>query len=250
MKDHFSNQAELYALYRPNYPQELYDYINNKLEIKDLAWDVATGNGQIAFELAKSFKQVFATDISEKQLEQAVQVNNITYSLESAEKCSLPNSSCDLVIVGQAIHWFDFYQFYEEVKRVLKPNGLIILVGYGFHYIDEDIDPISNHFYRNILDGYWEPERRYIDEAYENIPFPFAEIEKPSIKIELPYNLEQYIGYLNTWSATQKFIRVNRSNPVDLIRKKLDRVWKNDESKTVKFPVLMKVGVLSNSNYF
>ncbi|MFY8019834.1 MAG: class I SAM-dependent methyltransferase [Bacteroidia bacterium] len=250
MKDYFSNQADLYSLYRPSYPTELYEFINSKLICKDLAWDVATGNGQIATELSKIFRQVYATDISEKQLEYAVRKENIEYKKESAEKCSLANQSCDLVIVGQAIHWFDFYQFYEEVKRVLKPNGLIILVGYGFHRIDSNCDPISNHFYRNILDGYWEPERRYIDEAYENIPFPFAELEKPNLKITMEYKLEQYIGYLNTWSATQKFIRINRSNPIDLIKSKLEKVWDENEIKEVYFPILMKVGVLSHSNYF
>lgn len=242
MKDHFSEQAEIYALYRPNYPKELYDYIENNLQNKQLAWDVATGNGQIAGVLANIFEKVFATDISEKQLEFAVENSNIQYKTEPAEQCSLADQTCDLVIVGQAIHWFDFTRFFEEVKRVLKPGGLIILVGYGFHVIDSEMDPISNHFYRNILDGYWEPERRYIDEAYENVPFPFGEIEKPTIKIELKYTREEYIGYLNTWSATQKYIRLHRSNPIDLIKNKIELIWPDLQKRKVHFPILMKAG--------
>jgi ubiquinone/menaquinone biosynthesis C-methylase UbiE len=242
MKDHFSGQAELYSLYRPNYPAELYQFINQSLHSKELAWDVATGNGQIASELSEIFKQVYASDISEKQLEHAIKKDNITYKVEAAEHCSLASKSCDLIIVGQAIHWFDFTAFYEEVKRVLKPGGLIVLVGYGFHTIDSECDPIINHFYRNILDGYWEPERRYIDEAYENVPFPFGEIEKPIVKLELEYTYDQYIGYLNTWSATQKFIRNHRANPIDLIKSKLEVIWPHETKKKVHFPVLMKAG--------
>ena len=66
MSELFSKQSAEYAKYRPGYPQQLYDFIFNYVKNFDLAWDCATGNGQAAIILAERFKQVIATDISEK----------------------------------------------------------------------------------------------------------------------------------------------------------------------------------------
>ena len=77
-KDLFSNQASLYAQYRPGYPPGLFEYILQHVKNKQQAWDCATGNGQAAVELAKYFDKVMATDISEKQLHLAQPLENIT----------------------------------------------------------------------------------------------------------------------------------------------------------------------------
>ena len=71
MKDNFSTQSEGYAIYRPTYPQALYDYLFKLTENKQAAWDCATGNGQVARVLAQHFDAVYATDISENQLKNA-----------------------------------------------------------------------------------------------------------------------------------------------------------------------------------
>src|SRR5215471_6424602 len=84
-KDLFSKQASFYAKYRPGYPPELFEYILSFVKQKDTVWDCATGNGQAATELAKYFKTVHATDISEKQLQQAMESDRIIYAMASAE---------------------------------------------------------------------------------------------------------------------------------------------------------------------
>ena len=71
MKDNFSKQADIYAKYRPQYPQELFDFILQHVDTKQNAWDCATGNGQSAKVLANYFENVFATDISQKQIDNA-----------------------------------------------------------------------------------------------------------------------------------------------------------------------------------
>jgi ubiquinone/menaquinone biosynthesis C-methylase UbiE len=78
-KDRFSEQAKNYALYRPVYPEELFNYIISFVEEREIAWDCATGNGQSAVPLARHFRKVFATDISQKQLQQANKKDNIEY---------------------------------------------------------------------------------------------------------------------------------------------------------------------------
>ncbi len=184
MKDNFSTQSKKYVKYRPAYPLELFDYLNSIILIKKNAWDCGTGNGQIAFELAKTFDKVFATDISQSQISNAIQLDNIEYSVQPAGNTNFPNHLFDLIIVAQAIHWFDFEKFYSEVRRTSKDNALIAVIGYGRIEVSKEIDQIITEFYRNVIGSYWDKERRYIDENYETIPFPFEEIQATKFRIE------------------------------------------------------------------
>lgn len=244
MKDNFSTQSELYARFRPTYPEELYQFLYSLVETKDTAWDCGTGNGQVAQELSKHFKEVYATDISEKQIRNAIQRNNIFYKGESAEKTSFPDKTFDLITVAQAIHWFNFDLFYKEVKRTIKPNGILAVIGYGLLNIDEETDKIITKFYHEIVGTYWDKERKYVDEDYQTIPFPFKEIKAPQLYNTYKWSLEQLIGYLNTWSAVQHYINANNQNPVELVYEDLQEIWKGKTTKTVKFPILLRIARL------
>ncbi|MCX2582363.1 class I SAM-dependent methyltransferase [Pedobacter sp. MR22-3] len=242
MKDNFSTQAAEYAIYRPTYPVELYDFLFKLVEQKDTAWDCATGNGQVARILAQHFRQVYATDISEKQLSQALKLPNILYKVESSDQVNVADQSFDLITVAQAIHWFNFEAFYSEVKRTLKPNGLIAVMGYGLMLIDKKVDQVIYKLYEDILGKYWDSERRYIEEGYKTIPFPFEEITAPHFQIKTTWNFNQLIGYLNTWSSLQHYKKANERNPLEYVMIELKEAWGNDADKEVRFPVLLRVG--------
>jgi len=242
MKDHFSTESEKYAQFRPHYPSEFFGYLNEITSHKEIAWDCGTGNGQVAFELARSFDKVFATDISQAQIDQAMEAKNIHYAVQPAEKSSFPDYFFDLVIVAQAIHWFDFDKFYAEVRRTGKKDAIICVVGYGRVSVSKEIDQLIDIFYQNVIGPYWDKERKYIDEYYQTIPFPFQELSTPDFSIELEWNLEHFIGYLNTWSAVKKFISKNNYNPVTELQSALNDHWASDTLKKVSFPLLLRVG--------
>ncbi|OWK72518.1 class I SAM-dependent methyltransferase [Pedobacter sp. AJM] len=242
MKDNFSTQAAEYAIYRPIYPVELYDFLFKLVEQKDTAWDCATGNGQVARILAQHFRQVYATDISEKQLSQALKLPNILYKVESSDQVNVADQSFDLITVAQAVHWFNFEAFYSEVKRTLKPNGLVAVMGYGLMLIDKKVDQVIYKLYEDILGKYWDSERRYIEEGYKTIPFPFEEITAPHFQIKTTWNFNQLIGYLNTWSSLQHYKKANERNPLEYVMIELKEAWGNDAEKEVRFPVLLRVG--------
>ena len=79
MKDRFSTIAQQYAQYRPQYPQELFDFLLQHVKNRGAALDVGCGNGQVASVLASYFEQVHATDISAQQLAHAIIKSNIIY---------------------------------------------------------------------------------------------------------------------------------------------------------------------------
>lgn len=246
MKDNFSSRSDEYARFRPGYPPQLFDFLLDLCKNFDCAWDCATGNGQIAATLAEHFQQVEASDISENQLKNAIQKPNIRYRVEAAESPSFPTNSFDLVTVGQAAHWFDFEKFYPEARRVLKPDGVLALIGYGLLKIDEPTDEVINHLYCNVLDGYWDAERLHVDAAYTTIPFPFSEIQFPKMAMTYEWSLDHLLGYLSTWSAVKHFEKKNSSTPLDkAFVETLKAVWQAGETKTVSFPIFGRVGVLN-----
>ena len=241
MKDNFSTQAKAYAQYRPYYPPEMISYIVSLVPYKDAALDIATGNGQVATALTPYFKEVYGTDISAKQLQNATPAPNLIYKEGSAEDTGFNNEQFNLITVAQAIHWFKFDAFYAEVKRILKPNGIFAVMGYGLFSTNPQTDVIINRFYKDIIGSYWDPERRYIDENYTTIPFPFKEIEAKKFTNHFTWAFEQLIGYLQTWSAVQHYIKQKGSNPVDLIYGELQSSWEKSD-KQVMFPLLLRIG--------
>ncbi|MFD0975591.1 class I SAM-dependent methyltransferase [Salinimicrobium gaetbulicola] len=242
MKDNFSRNSDKYALYRPGYPEELFQYLKGLTTQKQRAWDCGTGNGQVASKLSEFMTEVYATDISEQQLSQAIKKANITYSKQPAESTNFPEKCFDLITIAQAIHWFNFQDFYKEVRRVLKPTGYIAVIGYGLFRCNLETENIIDHLYRDILGEYWDAERQYLEGNYQGIPFPFREIKTPEFQLSEKWSFEHLTGYLNTWSAVKHYEKATGENPVLFVREELQRAF-GQEGKVI-FPTLFRVGML------
>ncbi len=242
-KDLFSTQSVDYSKYRPTYPQELFEFIALQVEDKGACWDVGTGNGQAAVELAKYFKKVIATDPSEAQINNATPKDNIEYKVCRAESSSLDNNSIDLLTVAQAYHWFDHIAFYKEVKRVTKTKAKIAIWCYGLSTVNAKVDAVYMKFYKGILDGFWPPERVHVENAYASLPFPYKNHTQHEFKLIKSWNLQDYMNYLSTWSAVQKYIKTNNKHPLDLVTDEFIKTWGNpEEKKEVTFPVILRMG--------
>ncbi len=242
MKDNFSAHSELYASFRPHYPTELFEFIFSHTNARLLAWDCGTGNGQVAGAIADHFEKVIATDISAQQLKNAIQKPNIDYRLEKGEETSILQSSVDLITVGQAIHWFDFHHFYREVNRTLKADGIIAVFGYPLPTIDSEINEVVKYFYSVTLENYWDPERRFVDDRYKTIPFPFTEIESGKFVMDYLWSIDEFLGFLSTWSAVHHYIKKNGHNPVNEVGEALSCIWQANERKKVSFELMLRMG--------
>jgi len=241
MKDNFSSQADLYLRYRPSYPPELFDFIIAQVKEKDMAWDCATGNGQTAKALAPYFNKVFATDNSQRQLDNAYQAINIFYSVQPAEQTIFLNNSFDLITVSQALHWFHLDEFYAEVIRIGKPEAILAAWTYSLLRISKEIDSLIEDLHYNTLNNYWDEERKYVNDEYRSIPFPYKKIDTPLFNIEYRWTIEELEGYLNTWSGLKKFIAENNNNPVPELIKRIRPHWKETQM-LVHFPLHLLMG--------
>lgn len=246
VKDNFSAIAGQYAAWRPEYPEAVFAYLSSLATGHQRALDCGTGNGQAAKGLAKYFDEVFATDISEGQIKHAVQLPNIQYSISAAEETDFPNQYFDLICAAQAAHWFNHPVFYKEVERISKRGAVLALIGYGLVEISPEVDELIKKLYKDILGFYWDAERRFIDDHYKSLPFPYEEIVVPSIQIHCEWNLERLIGYLNTWSALNHYKKEEGSNPLEAIVPELKQAWgEEDKIRLVRFPVITKVATIN-----
>jgi SAM-dependent methyltransferase len=242
-KDHFSKQSPNYSRYRPSYPTALFEYLAGLTAVKERAWDCATGNGQAALGLVPFYEEVIATDASEQQIANAIRHKNICYAVAIAEKTELQSSSIDLVVVAQAIHWFDLKRFYAEVKRLLKPQGAIAVWSYSLLRISPRVDRLLDEFYTDIVGPFWPPERKLVDDKYRSLPFPFRQLPAPHFNMEARWKLEHLIGYLGTWSSVQRYKQKYNDDPIGEIGGELRAAWGGQKrERRIIWPIYMRVG--------
>jgi SAM-dependent methyltransferase len=242
-KDYFSSDAADYAQYRPHYPTALFEYLASLAPDRVLAWDCARGNGQAARGLASFFKEVIATDGSDKQIANAERNDHISYRVATAEESGLETGSADLITVAQALHWLRIEEFYDEVRRVLKPDGALAVWCYNLVEVSPAIDRLIANFYRETVGPYWDFDRKLVETGYRTVPFPFTELAVPKFRMEANWSLAHLLGYLRTWSATKKFMAAQRFDPVVALAGELAVVWgERDHRKLLSWPLSVRVG--------
>lgn len=241
-KDHFSGHANSYAKARPGYPPELFGWLASLCDGHALAWDCATGSGQAALMLARHFDAVVATDASATQIENATHAANIEYRVAPAERSEFEDASVDLITVAQALHWFDVAAFYAEAHRALKPGGVIAAWGYHLTRVSQHVDRAIGMFDAEVIGPYWPPERRHIDARYGDLDFPFARIEAPEFAMQLAWNRRQFLDYIGTWSAVQRYRQAKGHDPLVWLENEIAAYWRADEVLGVLWPMFFLVG--------
>jgi SAM-dependent methyltransferase len=246
-KDFFSDRADLYATYRPHYPDAFFLRISQLTNDHRVAVDCGTGNGQAAIGLAKYFDRVFALDPSEEQLGRAIADQRVEYRSARAEATGLDDSSVNLVTAAQALHWFDATAFFLEAKRILAPGGCVAVWGYA----DPILDSIPLHktlhdFNRGLLEEYWYPERQLLLDGYRTLDFPFREVTFPRFVLEMRWTLAQVVGYLRSWSATSRYAEERGVDPVVELEAALARSWGDpDKQRIVRWPLFVRAGMVN-----
>lgn len=242
--DHFSPLAGRYAGFRPRYPAALFDHLATLVAPETVVWDCAAGSGQASVDLAQHFSRVVATDASEEQIAAANPHPKIDFRVALAEQSGLADAAVGLITVAQAVHWFDLPSFYAEVHRVLQPDGVLAVWCYGLNEVEGDaVNERVQHFYTHTLDNYWPPERRLVEAGYRTLPFPWAELPAPPLRIELSWTLQELLGYFSSWSATNRYITANKRDPLVPLAAELAPLWGDPERpRRVTWPISMRIG--------
>jgi len=132
--------------------------------------DIASGSGYGTALIAKQAKKVFGVDVLEGAIEYAKEhygAPNIEYLHGDGVKIPLETASVDLVVSFETIeHIKDYVTFMKEVKRVLKPDGLLLLStpndvefaeGNHFHlheFEEKELLKLAKTYYKNVKPYY------------------------------------------------------------------------------------------------
>ncbi len=243
-KDHFSSLAAGYSEFRPGYPQALFEYLCSITPDTGLAWDCATGSGQAAAALAGCFHKVIATDASQKQIGKAQPHPSVEYAVATAESSGLEDATVDLITVAQALHWFDLPRFFQEVQRVLKPNGVLAVWTYNLFRVSPEVDAVVDDLYWHTLDGFWDDARKLVEQGYAGVELPLDELEPAQFNMSARWTLEHLQGYLGTWSAIRSYRQRLDTCPLAAISPRLEQAWGDKQmQRKISWPLSLRVGV-------
>lgn len=130
----FSDRVDNYIKYRPHYPRQILDYLKaqNVLADDSVIADIGSGTGISTELFLKNGNTVYAVEPNREMREAAERLlsgyKNFISVNGTAESTTLLNESIDLIIAGQAFHWFDIQKAITEFKRILKPGGNTVLM--------------------------------------------------------------------------------------------------------------------------
>ena len=123
----FGSVADAYDRGRPSYPTQAAAWLVGEQPATVL--ELGAGTGKLTEVLVGLGHEVHATDPDAAMLERLrARLPLVRASATGAEEIPLADGSVDVVVAGQAFHWFDMERALPEINRVLRPGGHLALV--------------------------------------------------------------------------------------------------------------------------
>ncbi len=130
--DNFTGKAEAYAIGRPGYPKAAIEYICSLVPQDAVFADIGAGTGKFTVTLVEQGYSVFAIEPNADMRRQLAitlaPFANAKIVDGTAETTMLPEQSVDVITVAHALHWFNMEAFRTECRRIIKPDGLVIVL--------------------------------------------------------------------------------------------------------------------------
>lgn len=177
--DRFLGRAGVYASARPTYPAALGQWLAGQGLLSGRVADVGAGTGLFTrLLLAQGSGSAFAVDAVEPnpemraQLETALEAEVTGGRLRvhdgTSEATSLASASVSLITAAQAAHWFDPPPTVREFRRVLRPDGQVLLVWNDWRGVDPGLDGAGfNAAYRSVVTRFSQEDGELISRVPE-----------------------------------------------------------------------------------
>jgi len=133
-KQRFTDRVENYIRYRPSYPAEVLKLLQSEcgLTRKSVVADIGSGTGILSQLFLQNGNKVYGVEPNAEMCAAGERIlaeyKSFSSIPGSAEQTRLPAASVDLIVAGQAFHWFDRPRARAEFERILKPGGWVVLL--------------------------------------------------------------------------------------------------------------------------
>ena len=130
----FASRVAHYIRWRPGYPKEIIDLLERQcgLASDSVVADIGSGTGLLTRLLLDHGNPVFGvepnTEMREAGAALLADCPRFTSVAASAEATTLGAASIDLIVAGQAFHWFDRVAARREFARILRPGSFVALI--------------------------------------------------------------------------------------------------------------------------
>ena len=168
--ERFGGRAELYAAYRPAYPEEMVAFLIDSFGLHpgDAVADLGSGTGILSEPFLDRGLRVFGVEPNGDMravAESRLKAHGEFHSVDGpAEATTLDTASVDLVVVGQAFHWFDPARVCVEIRRILQREGGCALI---WNHRFTDATPFQRDYERFLRT--WGTDYNSVQETYENM---------------------------------------------------------------------------------
>lgn len=176
----FSSRVENYIKYRPGYPKAVLDLLqkNCGLSKDSVVADIGSGTGKLS-ELFLHFGcHVLGVEPNEVMRGAAepfrLQFSRFENINGSAEATTLSDTSVDMIVAGQAFHWFDPGRARLEFTRILKTTGWVALI-----WNERQLD--STPFLRRYEELLLKFGTDYQQVRHENVTSTISDFFAPSV---------------------------------------------------------------------
>ena len=203
MNPDFGATSKDYARHRAGFPDSLFERLAKfQIGIKDqLIVDLGTGTGSLARGFAKRGCHVVGVDHSDEMLHAARDLDSnagvvVEYRSAKAEDTGLPDATYDVVAAGQCWHWFERSRATKEVKRLLKPDGIVVIAHFDWIPLAGNLVRITEELIENHnpdwnMGGGFGMHPQWLRDLGEA---GLQNIETFSYDVDVPYTPEAWRG--------------------------------------------------------
>lgn len=167
--ERFSQRAENYVRYRPHYPKEIIPFLKTDIGLtnKWIVADIGSGTGISSEIFLQNGNRVYAVEPNKEMRQAAEEIHsgdkNFVSVNATAEATSLAKDNINLIVCGQAFHWFHQANTKKEFHRIAA-SGAYLLLMWNERTLRSPFQQSYEQMLLELAPAYEEVCQRQIDE--------------------------------------------------------------------------------------
>jgi hypothetical protein len=115
--------------------------------------------------------------------------------------------------VASALHWFDLPVLYKEVQTVGRRGCVLAAWSYHVAHVESPFGDVLWRFYRDIVQSYFSPGARLVDDRYEGIVLPGREIKSPPFILSVSWTAARDMSSVGRCTFAPPGCRCDHKHP-------------------------------------